>query len=308
VWKKLGDKITSATAPAAKAATVAAAPTKTAPAVATAPATTTATVATAEPAATSSRPVSTRTLDDSNLVVSASPSRREPRTVTISVEERPFWRRLRYNDDIDERLRPSDLAANAVAISASWRPLKKARYLELMLRGERAVGVNGSRTPDGTELKTSTSEWAIGAGYDIPIKSVRITIAVAYGEHRFAIADEMQPAELVPDTTYRFGRAGLAVSVPLTARLDLTIGGGWRQLLGTGDLTGDAWFPRATGNGIDAGAGITLHATRWLAFHARVDLRRYFFAMNPEPGDTWIAGGAADQYFGGAIGASVSPL
>jgi len=29
--------------------------------------------------------------------------------------------------------------------------------------------------------------------------------------------------------------------------------------------------------------------------------------MNPEPGDTWIAGGATDQYFGGAIGASVSP-
>ena len=73
------------------------------------------------------------------------------------------------------------------------------------------------------------------------------------------------------------------------------------------ELSGNAWFPRATGNGLDAGAGITLQATPWLAFHARVDLRRYFFAMNPEPGDMWIAGGATDQYFGGAIGASISP-
>ncbi|MBL9016862.1 MAG: hypothetical protein JNL83_21925, partial [Myxococcales bacterium] len=47
--------------------------------------------------------------------------------------------------------------------------------------------------------------------------------------------------------------------------------------------------------------------TPWLDVQARLDLRRYFFAMNPEPGDPWIAGGATDQYFGGAIGFAVSP-
>jgi len=40
---------------------------------------------------------------------------------------------------------------------------------------------------------------------------------------------------------------------------------------------------------------------------ARLDTRRYFFAMNPEVGDPWIAGGATDDYIGGAIGLAISP-
>ena len=67
------------------------------------------------------------------------------------------------------------------------------------------------------------------------------------------------------------------------------------------------WFPRATGAGLDAGAMLTFHAKPWLELYARVDLRRYFFAMNPEVGDPWIAGGATDQYVGGALGIAVSP-
>jgi hypothetical protein len=331
IWKKLGDKITSARAPAPAPGTTAvvmspaaAGPkpstTGQAPGAATGAAPNTTTIA-AAPAgrasddrspATSGATTSGATGDDGASTIDAgamrvAAPRREARVLVLGIEERPFWRRLRYNDDLDDRLRPSDLAANAVAISATWRPLRKARGLALVLRGERAVGVNGSRTTDGTELTTSTSEWSASVGYDIPIRTISVGIGVAYGEHRFAVGDEMLPAELVPDVTYRFGRAGLSVAVPLSPRLELTVGGGWRQLLSMGELEGSTWFPRATGNGLDACAGITLRVTSWLAFHARVDLRRYFFAMNPEPGDTWIAGGATDQYFGGALGASISP-
>ena len=240
------------------------------------------------------------------VTASASRPPRADRAIVISVEERPFWRRLRYNDDLDERLRPSDLVANAVGIGASWRPLKNLRNFSVIGRGELAVGVNGSRTSDGTEYSTSSSEWSLGAGFDVRISSTRIGVVAAYGEHRFALGDD--PAmELVPDVTYRYVRGGLVVTAPLAPKWELTVTGGWRQLLGLGGMTEATWFPRATGNGLDGSAGIAFHVTPWLDVQARVDLRRYFFAMNPEPGDPWIAGGATDQYFGGALGLAISP-
>ena len=246
--------------------------------------------------------------DSGNRVVASAPSRppRIQRAVVLSIEERPFWRRLRYNDDFDDRLRPSDLVANAVGIGASWRPLENLRNFSVIGRGELAVGVNGSRTSDGTAYSTSSSEWGLGVGFDLGIAAARIGVAVTYGEQRFAIDDDPM-MELVPDVTYRFARGGIVAAVPLAARWDLTVTAGWRQLLGMGGITDSKWFPRATGAGIDGSAGLGFHVTPWLEVQARLDLRRYFFAMNPEPGDPWIAGGATDQYVGGALGVAVSP-
>lgn len=257
-------------------------------------------------AAASSSSSSSGSASDTGIVASVRPQPRPRRDIVIAVEERPFWRRLRYNDDLDGRLRPSDLVANAVGVGASWRPLAKLRNLSVHGRGELAVGVNGSRTPDGTEYSTHSSEWSLGIGFDVRIATTRVGLAVAYGEQRFSIGDD--PAmELVPDVTYRYARGGLVVETPLGSRWELTFTGGWRRLLGLGGMTEAAWFPRATGAGIDGSAGIAFHATPWLDVQARVDLRRYFFAMNPEPGDPWIAGGATDQYVGGALGLAISP-
>jgi hypothetical protein len=279
VIAKLGDKLAHATAPAPGTA-----------------------VAAVEPA----RASSSASASANGVTASAPRHERAQRTLVISAEERPFWRRLRYNDDLDERLRPSDLVANAVALGASWRPLKNLRNFSVVGRGELAVGVNGSRTPDGTEYATSSSEWSLGAGFDIRIAAARVGIVAMYGEHRFALGDD--PAmELVPDVTYRYVRGGLVVAAPLAPKWDLTFTAGWRQLLGLGGMTEASWFPRATGAGIDGSAGIAFHVTPWLDVQARLDLRRYFFAMHPEPGDPWIAGGATDQYFGGALGLAVSP-
>jgi hypothetical protein len=83
--------------------------------------------------------------------------------------------------------------------------------------------------------------------------------------------------------------------------------GGYRYLFGMGGLTEATWFPRATGAGLDVSAGVAFHVTTWLDLQARIDTRRYFFAMHPAIGDPWIAGGATDDYIGGAIGLAISP-
>jgi hypothetical protein len=143
---------------------------------------------------------------------------------------------------------------------------------------------------------TSSSEWSAGVRADLPIAGWRWTLAAAYGEHRFAVEDEAMEEELVPDVTYRWARGGLAVAVPVGDKLVVEGGGGWRQLLSTGELASEAWFPRSTGAGIDAELGATWKAGGPVSLFARADLRRYFFAMNPEVGDPYIAGGAVDQY------------
>jgi hypothetical protein len=286
VMAKLGDKVAKASAPAGGASVAA--------------------VDTA-PSSSSSSTSGSASASTTGVTASASRPQRAQRTIVISVEERPFWRRLRYNDDIDERLRPSDLVANAVGIGGSWRPLQNLRNFSIVGRGELAVGVNGSRTSDGTAYSTSSSEWNLGVGFDVGIAGARVGVVATYGEQRFSLDDDAQMMELIPDVTYRFARGGLVVGVPLATRWDFNLTAGWRQLFGMGGMTEALWFPRAEGAGIDGSAGIAFHVTPWLNIEARVDLRRYFFAMNPEPGDPVIAGGATDQYLGGAIGLAVSP-
>ena len=257
-------------------------------------------------ASTEPAPATATASTEHGVTASVRATPRPRRDLVIAVEERPFWRRLRYNDDIDDRLRPSDLVANAVGITAAYRPVKGFQPFSVIGRGELAVGVNGSRTSDGTAYGTSSSEWGLGVALDAGIRSARVGLAVTYGEQRFAIDDD-PTMELVPDVTYRFARGGVSFAMPLAPRLSLLATGGYRYLLGTGGLTGATWFPHATGAGIDLSAGIAYHVTSWLDLHARLDARRYFFAMNPEVGDPWIAGGATDDYIGGAIGLAISP-
>ena len=174
------------------------------------------------------------------------------------------------------------------------------------LGGELAVGVNGSRTDDGMDFKTSASEWSATAGWGLAIKRVDVALTAAYGEHRFSIdGDQGMGGELLPDVTYRWARGGLDTRWPLGARWALSARGGYRHLLGTGDLQNGAWFPRATGQGVDGSVGIHLRVAGWLGAYARAEVRHYFFALNPEVGDELVAGGAVDSFLGGAIGLAV---
>lgn len=67
-----------------------------------------------------------------------------------------------------------------------------------------------------------------------------------------------------------------------------------------------AWFPRITGAGVEAHAGATWRARGPVSVHARADLRRYFFDVNPEVGDPYIVGGAVDQYLALVLGLSLA--
>jgi hypothetical protein len=314
VWKKLGKQIGKARARKPAADTpVAAAPPEPAPPPPPPPdpdpdpaPVRTAAVSPSESRSDESRGSASASGSDSlSVSTRTSASRRSP-MFTIAVDERPFYRRLRWNDDYEDVLRRYDLAANAVGVTVAARPLRNLPGAYVQVAGEMVVGVNGSRTDDGMEYGTSGSEWSATAGLGFRLLGLELGVAAAFGEHRFSIdGDQGMGGELLPDVTYRYARGGLDLRRPLGSRLALTGRAGYRHLLGTGDLGNDAWFPRSTGAGVDGSAGLQLRVLSWLGMYARAEVRHYFFAMNPEVGDELIAGGAVDSYLGGAVGFSV---
>jgi len=70
-----------------------------------------------------------------------------------------------------------------------------------------------------------------------------------------------------------------------------------------GEIGEDDWFPRLSVAGIEATLEAGYVLPDGLSLRLGVDLRRYFYSLNPEPGDAWIAGGALDQYVAGQLGA-----
>ncbi|HUQ07627.1 MAG TPA: hypothetical protein VM261_34270, partial [Kofleriaceae bacterium] len=134
--------------------------------------------------------------------------------IVVGVSERPFYRRLRWNDDLDDVLRRYDLAANAVGVSVAVRPLKSVKGFWVGVDGELVVGVNGSKTTDGMSYGTSGSELSAGLGYGVHIAGAEVALSAAFGQQAFSIDDEQMVEELVPDVTYRYARGGLDLAVP----------------------------------------------------------------------------------------------
>ncbi len=261
----------------------------------------------AVPAATV--PVAEPPRDETPRVDDRPAPRRAARTwprVQLAIEQRPFVRRLRYNDDLRKVTRAYDLAADAMGGELVVRPVPSLPRLAVGARGELAIAVNGSRTSDGTEYATRAWEWAGFVGWGLRAGRLSLAIDAGVGEQRFAIDDDSaMGAELVPDARYRYARLGVDGAWRLDRRWSLVGGAGGRYLLGTGDLAGADFFPRATGRGVDGALGAAYHVGRF-AFTAQLEVRHYFFAMNPEVGDPMIVGGAVDTYVGASLGAAVA--
>ena len=45
------------------------------------------------------------------------------------------------------------------------------------------------------------------------------------------------------------------------------------------------WFPRSSGQGLDVGGYVGWESDLGIGARAGFELQRYFFSMNPEPGD-----------------------
>jgi len=211
-------------------------------------------------------------------------------------------RNFRYQDDLFDSLRAYKLGlAPAGFLWLRWYPVAHfngGALAHLGLTGGYEQGFAlESEAANGEKYSTTSREWFAGLRYRIPVQRHEVGIQVNYGVHSFLVDDD-PVFPLVPDVKYSYVR----LAADARARVSrVVIGGhfGYRIVSDAGDIQSDRWFPHASVGGVDAGLQAGYEVVDGLDLLVGFDFRRYFYSMNPEPGDARIAGGALDEYIAG---------
>ncbi|WP_157069670.1 hypothetical protein [Sandaracinus amylolyticus] len=223
----------------------------------------------------------------------------------VAIGASGFSRDYSYNDDIFLTLRPYQLPIGwTLRAQARWYPAAHFTQdflanlgVELYLGG--AIGIQ-SRQRDGTTYPTDSIDIRGGADLRIPLAPLELGIGVGGGIHTFALgASSGGNTAALPNVEYQFLRPAVRARLDVGAGIYTEASFGWRVLTGTGAL--GTWFPRNSGTGMDLGAHLGWESDIGVGVRAGFEMARYWFSMNPEPGDTYIAGGAADQYLSGSV-------
>ena len=219
-------------------------------------------------------------------------------------------------------MRPYSLPlAAATALHVVWYPISALssgpiQHLGIEAAIEQAFGLQSAAGTDGSALagKTfgnSVHDYAGGLRYRIPFGAGhQVWISGTAGEHAFVFTSPSDCSDCramlhIPDTVYRYGRPGIGLRLELPADLSVTLGGGYRYVFNAGGTHLDGYFPHRTVGGVDAELALGYRVTPNLEIRGSGQLRRYFYDMHSKAGDTFLAGGAIDQYWTVGLGMAV---
>lgn len=215
-----------------------------------------------------------------------------------------FHRIVRFQDDLFDALPDYDLPLGPAArAELTWYPAAHftsgaAAWFGIDAAYERAFLVE-SETETGEALGTDVSQWHAGLRVRAPLSSMEPSLLVAYGADDFVI-DDAETGPALPSTQYRFIHAGLDVLLRLGGPF-VGFGGAYRLVSEAGDIEDDIWFPRADAGGVVATLFGGIELSESFELRAGVRWQRYFYTLNPEPGDTSVAGGSVDERFAGFL-------
>lgn len=223
---------------------------------------------------------------------------------------RGFSRSLTWAGDPEQALAKYGLNfAPAVALDATWYPGAHVTSgvlanLGVSFAGDIAVGVSSKQ--DTSKFGTRADRFRISAAFRQPFGSVFSIEAVAGASlQRFSIdpvaANDGTPRPNIPSVAFTGPRGAVGVRLVKLGPVGIDAMGGFTFLVSTGELGTDAYFKRARGFGVDAGAGVSVELVDNLHLRASFDWTRYFLTLNPEEGARFTAPSAADQYLGGSV-------
>ena len=252
---------------------------------------------------------------DEDIAATAAPAETSvgSRWLELALGGRGFTRDLRYKDQVTPGLREYQLPFGpAAAVDLAFYPLAllmqgPGANIGIVGQFEQLLGTASTLTadnqfPSGATFPTSMHELSGGLRYRVPVGPWQIGIEVTGGEHAFWFtsgggADRNQLS--IPNTIYRFARAGLDARFAVTPDFSLSVGAGYRYVINhAGPISDD--FPHLTVAGVDADVGAAYAITRSIEVRLQGGVRRYFYDMHSVRGDQQIAGGAVDQYLSGA--------
>jgi hypothetical protein len=252
-----------------------------------------------------------------------SPSGPVPPTFEVFFGPTGTSRNLAYHQDYSSvGLRPYSLPLGAAAaVHVVWYPISAfsegpMQHLGLEIGVEQSFGIQSTIGNDGTPLAGKTfgntvHEFEGGLRYRIPFGAgSQAWFSATGGEHAFVFSspndcNSCRATLDIPDTIYRYARPGVGVRLELTSDISLTVGGGYRYIFNSGGTQLDTFFPHRTLGGVDAELQIGYRVTPMIEARLVGEVRRYFYDMHARAGDTFIAGGAIDQYLTFGVGMAV---
>ncbi|MBK8013891.1 MAG: hypothetical protein IPK13_21385 [Deltaproteobacteria bacterium] len=222
-------------------------------------------------------------------------------------------RKLSYAGDTGGVLRPYNLKfgiaprLEARVYPAAFFTQGALQHIGLVLAGEMALGLK-SKNVEGTEFPTRALAFDVGVLGRLPLGDHEASLEASFGQHVYAIdVADGGAAPGVPKVRYSFLRFGLGGRFAVSDAFFLRAGFGYRLVLGLGEIGDDAWFPRASGSGLEARVSGGFMWSPALGAELGVEFRRFGITTNAVSGDTPEAESATDQYLG-ATGAIVWQL
>jgi hypothetical protein len=163
----------------------------------------------------------------------------------------------------------------------------------------RAFGLS-SADSSGTPVSTTWSVFDVGAHERIPAgRSWLFGLHGGYGQMTYSFDGALDTPAALPGVQYSYVRGGADARVALGA-FSVYGYGSYLYVLSTGPLGG--YFTRATAGGIEGRLGLARDLGRGFEASLEVSYTRFFSSLNPQPGDTYVAGGALDQMAFGSLG------
>ncbi len=215
-------------------------------------------------------------------------------------------RHMDYTDDLFHRLRTYDLtAAPGFFARAEFYPgaLTDNRYAAMVgvVAGADYLVAPASRDDRGNDYGIRAWGYTTGLRVRLPRPYPDVGIDLAYVAQRFTVGDSNPGRDGgIPNVGHQSLRVGASGRMELGRRVAVLAHAAYLAVLSTGTAQG-AYFPRESAGAVEAGVGVAVGFGPGLEIRAALDYRRYFYAMNPQPGDPYIVGGALDQFVTGSI-------
>jgi len=243
-----------------------------------------------------------------------------PAAVDIEVDFRLVRRDFTYKDDLRDDLRDYRLDLGP-GVGMKFQYFPGAHFTSgvgaqfgIDFEWERLFNFDSTRPePDAAKFPTESQQFLVGLRWRYPTGQWEPSVVLDYGVHtfRFGVSGPPVPGEDntagIPSVKYEFVRigAGFRVAIGKKELFIIAANAAFRGVFSVGGIGTSLWFPEAKANGMDAGLMFGFALPKGFEVRLGVDYRRYGLDLNPVPPDPpYVAGGAADQYWGFSIGAA----
>jgi hypothetical protein len=239
------------------------------------------------------------------------PTGPRPSALELGASVRVLTRNYSYSDALLKAAVHSLEPTPALRIEARWYPAAHftrsfVSNLGLDLHAQMMWPVDAIK--GSAAFKTTSTAFGIAGRLRIPLANHQLGVLAGYGVQSLTIADAKGVDPGVPSVAYGFVRLGADGRFMLSQAVSLGVRAAYLVLTGFGELGQSAWFPHASGGGVEAELSLGYDLSQLLAVNLGAGMTRYFLKLNPEVSDPGvkdhgrIAGGVADQYFYGLLG------